>query len=53
VRHLLCRLAIPVGQTMVALATTVRVCGRASASDAPLSLPAQLVLLVAGAPIRH
>ena len=44
---LLCWLAISVGQAMVALATAVRVCGRASASLAPLALLAQLVLLLA------
>jgi hypothetical protein len=50
--RLLCWLAISVGQTMVALATAVRVCGRASASHAPLALLAQLVLLLAWTPTR-
>jgi hypothetical protein len=45
-------LAISVGQTMAALATAVRGCGRANASYAPLTIPAQLVLLLARAPTR-
>jgi hypothetical protein len=50
--RLLCWLAISVGQTMVALATAVRVCGRARAAYAPLTIPAQLVLLLLWAPTR-
>ena len=50
--RLLCWLAISVGQTMVALATAVRACGRISAAYAPLTIPAQLVLLLAWAPTR-
>jgi len=48
----LCWLATPVGHTMVALATAFRVCGRASEPYAPLTIPAQLALLLAWAPIR-
>lgn len=45
-------LASSVGNTMVALATAFRVCGRASRDYGPLVLPAQLVLLFAWAPAR-
>ena len=37
---------------MVALATAFRVCGRASEAYAPLTIPAQLALLLTWAPIR-
>jgi hypothetical protein len=50
--RLLCWLAASVGQTMVALATAIRVLGQAAASYAPLTIPAQLVLLLAWAPTR-
>lgn len=49
---MLCWLATPVGHTMVALATAFRFCGRASEAYAPLTIPAQLALLLAWAPIR-
>jgi hypothetical protein len=37
---------------MVALATAFRACGRASEAYAPLTIPAQLAVLLAWAPMR-
>jgi hypothetical protein len=48
----LCWLAASVGQTMVVLAAAIRVLSHASATYAPLTIPAQLVLLLAWAPTR-
>jgi hypothetical protein len=50
--RLLCSLASSVGETMVLLATALKVCGRARATSGPVVIPAQIVLLLAWAPTR-